>query len=142
MFIRRFALVLLWLFLPAVLSAAEKPKIPVYVLDVTGPANTGGFVPAASSQLADSVADLRKHLAGNRKHIRPAKNSQEAKVVIEVLSRRMEADDEIHVLTVKLIATEYAEEITVKDDSTYRNCALAIMKKVDAFVAANRERLR
>ena len=138
----RFALAL-WtlLFTVVTLHAAEKPKAPVFVKGVAT-APTNGFVPVGSD-LGDSVKDLRKHLMGSRKHIRPAESETEAKVTIEVLSRGMEADDEIHVLTVRMTAVGgYTEDLTVKDDSTYRNCALKIMRKVDAFVAANRERLK
>jgi hypothetical protein len=126
----------------SILHAADKaPLIPVFVKDLAV-ATTGGFVPVGDD-LGDSVVDLRKHLAGRRKGIRPAAKEADAKVVLEVVSRGMEADDEIHVLTVRLSTPQgYAENITVKDDSTYRNCALKILQKVEAFAVANRDRLK
>lgn len=118
---RSISIVALLLACPGVaMRAAEKPPAPPVPLFLTTPAAAGGFTDP-NKERTDTMKDLTEALRG-KKNIRLVATREEAKVVIEVLDRKVREDSgtmtrmmggkhEVKRINLKLSVGEYSTDL-------------------------------
>jgi hypothetical protein len=143
------AVILISVITSAFLFASDKAqdKIPVFVKSA---GNAGGFTdPSRDRQ--DSMKDLMKKL-NNSDSVRLVESEKDGLAVLEVLGRDTKRErnawgwENKSYLTVRLTAGEYSVEFTGESGSKgvltgYGAAAEKVVKQLDAWVKANRDRL-
>jgi hypothetical protein len=131
------------------LAQAGQPttKIPIFVKS----AAAGGGFTDPSKDRQDSVKDLLNRLKDSDV-VRVVQSESEAVAIVEVLDRATKREVNFwgaqnkSLLAVRLTAGEYSTEFQGESGSSgvfkdYRGAARSVVKQLDAWVKANRERL-
>jgi hypothetical protein len=138
--------------LPVAALEQAETKVPVFVKTA---ANADGFTDPSKDR-QDSVKDLVKKLKDS-KLVRSVNSAEEAVVTLEVLGRETKREANINTalfgqkqnksyVTVRLSVGEYSAEFTGESGSKgvlkgYGDAAGKVVKQLDEWVTANRERL-
>lgn len=114
------------------------PKIPVFVKVATNP---DGWTDLNKDR-SDSVKDIARHLASDsRKWVRLADTEAAAEVVVIVLERHMEEDDDLHVVTGRVVVKDVEMPASGRSGSSWGEASRNLALQLDTWVGENRERI-
>lgn len=130
---------MLWLVLSLTLgAAAPKPPLPIYVFTTVAPS---GFVDDDQRSRTDRVRDLRSVLTRRLDRFTPivVDSPDEAVVVIEVLSVRLDGED---IITARVSAGDYVTEMRNPESTgTWKLHAAHWQRRFSRWANANGPRL-